>query len=204
MKSFALSVLAMMALMGAVSTLRSGDDKPQPPSSKVALVDMARVFKSYNRLKDQRDKLKDEFAANEMLARTLSREAASLKLQRDEAKKAKDFDKADELERKMTRADDELEKFRRDAQKSMLRKESEIYRETYVEVSEAVKKLCLERQVGIALRFSGNEPAPDPTDSQAILTWMNRQVVYYDDALDLTDEVIKRLNPDQPTDDSGG
>jgi hypothetical protein len=190
-------LLVLVLVLGSYHGLRSEDAPPKEAHHGVVVVDMAKVFKADRRFNDLRERLRTDVLELEQHGKELVSEAEKLKKQLQAAKEAKNFDEAESVDAKLTRANDELEKFRRDSQKTLLRRESDLYRNTYLYVQEEVKLLSQERNVRLAIRFQSEEIPDAGADPQQILTSINRQVLYQE-GLDISEEIIKRVNEKYP------
>jgi Skp family chaperone for outer membrane proteins len=110
-------------------------------------------------------------------------------------------------EKQLLALNSELESFRRNAQREMITKESQIYKQIYLEVSDAVEKYAYHYKYTLVLRFMRDE-LTEAVDPQEILARMNKQVVYYREEDDITESVLEYLNrqygPKNTTPAAGG
>lgn len=165
---------------------------PRPDTAeptRLALIDMAKVFKQSKVFESKRDALKQQISEAEEVART--KQAALERL----TKNLQDFEKGTEdraeVERMVKKAKDEFEAYRREEQARFLKAESTIYREIYELATSEVAKYCRDHGIDVVIRFNGD---PLPVDKpQELLQSMNRQIVY-ENGLDITDEIILAVN----------
>lgn len=197
MRQYVLPSLLVCVLLGTVHVLRSDETAATRTASDIALIDMAKVFKSYARFEELREELKKEIAAAEILGKEMQAEVASLKRAHEAAKKAKDYEQAEKLDNKLSRATEEQTKFVKDTQKQFVKKEAEVYRTVYAEISELVKAYCQEKRIKLVMRFASDGIPEANAEASEILQSMNRQVVY-EEGLDITDEIIRRANKAAP------
>ena len=96
-------------------------------------------------------------------------------------------------ETKMLKLKGEFDAFRASVQRELVRKESQIYKQVYVEVSKTVQQYCQYYNYTLVMRFSRKsvDESEAPGD---IVNGMNRQVVYFQPQDDITDSVLKVLN----------
>jgi Skp family chaperone for outer membrane proteins len=167
---------------------------------QVGLIDMAHVFKNYDKFKSmtedmQADAKKAQSDAEGMVEQMKQIQTKMQGLQEGSPDYAKQEEQILTLQSK-------LETFRKVQQREFLRKEAEIYKTVYMEVQEAVQKYAKYYKYTLIIRF--NRQSVDAAENpQEIITSMNRQVVYYRDQDDLTDPILNFLN-DEYKKASGG
>lgn len=157
---------------------------------RVALIDMAYVFKNYKKFEVLREDLKAEVTAGEEIAKAKAEEIRNLQAKmKTYTETSPEYSKAEgELAKKSA----EFEAFRRAAQRDFLKKESQIYHTVYMDVSDLVAKYAKHYNYTLVMRFSREDL--DTENAQKLIEGMNRQVVYYRDQDDITDEVTDVLN----------
>jgi outer membrane protein len=162
------------------------DAKPH----KVGLIDMAHVFKNYKKFESLREELKGQIAGSEDQAKEM---AGKIKKLQDELKTLKegsdDFTKKEQAMNKLAL---DFDSFRKSTQREILKAESEIYHQVYMEVSDAVRKYSKYYGYTLVLRFNREELNKD--DPQGLIQGMNRQVVFHRDEDDMTESVLVHLN----------
>ncbi len=169
--------------------------KPKAPAAdakphKVGLIDMAHVFKEYKKFESLREELKIEISGSEQQAKAMAEKIKQLQAELKEIKEGRDG--YDEKEKELAKASATFETFRRSTQRDILKKESEIYHQVYMEVSDAVKKYSKYYGYTLVLRF--NREDLNPEDPQGLIQGMNRQVVFHQPEDDMTDSVLSHLN----------
>lgn len=157
---------------------------------KVALIDMAYVFKNYEKFSMLREDLKAEIQGSEEEAKS---RAAKLQAMQQ---KMKSFAEASPeftaAEQQLAKESAEFEAFRRAAQRDFLKKESQIYHTVYMDVSDAVSRYAKHYKYNLVLRF--NREDLDTENAQKLIEGMNRQVVYFQSENDITLSVCDYLN----------
>lgn len=192
------SVVAVLSCVLSLSGSAWGQAKPNegaaPAAStaphKVALVDMAYVFKNYKKFEVLREYLKEEIQASEGEAK--SRAEAVQNLQKTMKALNEGSPEFTTAEQKLAKASAEFEAFRRQAQREFLKKESQIYHQVYTEASEAVAKYAKYYNYTLVMRFNREEL--DTENAQKLIEGMNRQVVYHRGEDDITESVVDFLN----------
>jgi Skp family chaperone for outer membrane proteins len=185
------SVLSLSETAFAQATPKEG---AAPAASaaphKVALVDMAYVFKNYKKFEVLREDLKEEIQNSEAEAK--SRAEAVQNLQKKLKALNEGSPEYSTEEQKLARASADFEAFRRNAQRDFLKKESQIYHQVYTEASEAVAKYATYYKYTLVIRFNREEL--DTDNAQKLIEGMNRQVVYHREEDDITLSVTDYLN----------
>jgi Skp family chaperone for outer membrane proteins len=157
---------------------------------KVALIDMAYVFKNYEKFSVLREDLKAKIQVSEEEAKgkagNIQEMQAKLKAY---AEGSEEFNAA---EKQFAQASADFEAFRRAAQRDFLKQESQIYHTVYMDVSDAVAKYAKYYKYNLVLRF--NREDLDTENAQKLIEGMNRQVVYFENENDITQSVTDYLN----------
>jgi outer membrane protein len=167
----------------------SAQDAAAP--TRVGLIDMAHVFKNYEKFKTLRDDLKNEITASDNQAKAM---ATRIKTVQDQLKT---FNEGSpeflEKEKELAKQASDFEAFRKVAQRDFLRKEAEIYKTVYLEVADAVKLYAQHYKYAVVLRFN-REDIQTSSNPEEVLQSMNRQVVYFYAKDDITESVLQYLN----------
>ena len=192
MKRVLLSALTIAVCATTVVSAQTSTQKTPPPTpAKVGLIDMAKVFQDYTKFKDLREQLKTEIERSDAKAKQLAAAVTNLQTQMKDLKPGSP--KYAQLEKALLNARGDFEAYRAGEQRELMRKESAIYKQIYVEVTGAVKKYAEWRKLTLVIRFSpkGADQAETP---QSIVDSMNRQVVYHRPDDDITQSVLNYLN----------
>jgi outer membrane protein len=171
---------------GAAAPAKAADSGPH----KVALIDMAYVFKNYEKFSMLREDLKAEIQVSEEEAKS-----KAMALQEMQAKLktfAEGSDEFNAAEKQFAASSADFEAFRRAAQRDFLKKESQIYHTVYMDVADAVAKYAKYYKYNLVLRFNREEL--DTENAQKLIEGMNRQVVYHETENDITMSVTDYLN----------
>jgi Skp family chaperone for outer membrane proteins len=157
---------------------------------RISLIDMAKVFKSSREFNHLREELKNLIQSTEAVGKAMAGEIQGLKIALNA------LDKGSQAyvnqEARLKRKEFDFESFRRDQQRDFLRREAAIYRRVYDQVAEVTSSYAREHRIDVVLRFN-SEPL-DETDAQKLIEGMNRQVVFFEKGLDITDEIITAIN----------
>ncbi len=158
---------------------------------QIGLVDMAHIFKNYEKFKDQTAGLQKaaeeaEAKAQAMMEKGKQGQAQLQGLQPGSPDYAK-------IEAELIKLKTELETFRQVEQQKIVRQQAEVYKTIYLEVQEVVNRYASYYKYTLVIRFNRGDVA-ESGNPQAILQNMNRQVVYYQPQDDITDPILNHLN----------
>jgi len=186
------AIVILTGLWGLSSVARS--ENPGSTASapgKIGLIDMAHVFKNYDKFKSLREDLKAEIVQSDQKAKNMARQVQALQV---EMKKFKEgAPNYLSREKKLVRLVSEFETFRKVEQRRFLRREAEIYKTVYLEVTDAVRKYAEYYKYALVIRFNsrGLETVANPAE---VIKSMNRQVVYHRNENNITKPVLDYLN----------
>lgn len=158
---------------------------------KVGVIDMAYLFKNYKKFDTLREDLKTEIQSSDQDAKRRAEQVKSLQEQMKNYKEG--TPEFIELEKQLAGGVAEFETFRKVAQRDFLRKESQLYKQVYLEVLDAVKAYAEYYNYTLIVRFN-REDLADVENPQQVLERMNQQVVFHRPADDVTDKVLRYLN----------
>lgn len=183
--------IAAVAMIGGMQTDRLAAQAKPSTAHKIALIDMAHVFKNYAKFEALRENLKTEIKASEekMQADIQQLQAMKEKLQMMTESSPGYAQAEQELASKAA----EIDASRKVMQRDFLRKESQIYKQIYMEVSGAVKMYADYYKYSLVLRFNRNQ-IQESDAPQEVINGMNKQVVYHRAEDDITDAVLDYLN----------
>jgi outer membrane protein len=196
-KLLSASVVAVLSSVLTLSGTAWGQAKPNDGAApaadaphKVALVDMAYVFKNYKKFEVLREDLKEKIQESEVEAKSRAEAVQNLqKTLKALNEGSPDFAAA---EQKLARASADFEAFRRNAQRDFLKQESQIYHQIYTEASDIVGRYAAYYHYTLVIRFNREEL--DTDNAQKLIEGMNRQVVYHRSEDDITLSVTDALN----------
>lgn len=202
MKKLVICSVALAFAAGAFVSTRNlhGQAAKTPSAHQVGLIDMAYVFKNYDKFKAQTEALQADIKSRDDQAktrieamRTMQERLGSLQAGSPDHQK---------VEQDLISMQTELETFKKKAQLEFFRREAEIYKTVYSEVQKAVTQYATFHKYTLIMRFNrdGLDRAENP---QEIIQSMNRQVVFFRGEDDCTDVILLHLN-EQYGKSSGG
>ncbi len=166
-----------------------GETKPFP-ATVVAVVDVAKIYKKYDKFDTKMAEIKADIASFDEYVKTSTAELAAL------GEKYKllpaGSDEAAQAELQLKQATFTLQTKVEQKKANLLKQEAEVYYDSYLELEKAVKLESRKRGVTLVLRISTD--SMNRVDRASVLQGVNRAIVYAQDSYDLTDNVIKTLN----------
>ena len=164
----------------------------QAPGGGVALIDMAHVFQNYQKFTDQRETLKTQIEASDGKARGIVERIQKIQAELQSGTYKQDspefLDKAADINKLQT--DLKVEQTR--IQREFLKKEAEMYKEIYSEVTEVVGLYAKAKKYTLVIRYKREETASEQPGE--ILQGMNRLVIYHQQQDDITEPCLSYLN----------
>lgn len=164
--------------------------QPESPH-RIALIDMARVFKNYKKFENLREELKGDLTKSEekfkAMAGQIRKEQEDLKLVKEGSE---EFAQKEKLVLGHTT---QAETYRKSQQRELIRREAQIYKTVYLEVADAVQKYASHFQYTLVLRFTSEEVG-ETDNPEEVMRGLNKQVVYFRPNDDITNHIVKYLN----------
>ncbi len=157
---------------------------------KIALIDIARVYKEYKKMEVLKEDYKAELQINEDNFKKLSAKIQQVVEQMKEFKPG--TPEAIKLEKEHTDASAKIAAFKQTAQRELVRKEAEMMKTVYLEAMDVVEKFADRFGYTLVMRF--NSETFEGEDMNKMQIVMNRSILYHRAEDDLTDGVIKYLN----------
>ncbi len=198
MKRLTLSLLTLAVL--ATSSLAEAQEKRQPTSRKAAassvgLIDMAHVFQNYEKFKVLREGLQAAVQESDAEAKKMAADFQAL--QKNLAEQSQQLDPGSpEYENNERRLLDEKGKFeawRAATQRKLARRETEMLKLIYSDVSKMVRLYAEHAQYSLVLRFN-RKGVEDEMQPQQAIQAMNKNVIYHQNSNDITEIVLGQLN----------
>ena len=157
---------------------------------KIGLVDMARVFKEYNKFEDMRASLKAEMETALAEAKAIAAKAEKVK---EELKLLKaGSPEYIKRESDLAQLSSDFETKRKLANVQYQRKEAEIFQDIYVDSVGVIKLYAEHFKYSMVMRFNSAEL--DKTNPSSLANGLNKLVIYHRPQDDITDAVIDYLN----------
>jgi len=188
--------VASLVTLACLSTLtvpalgQAAAPKPQLQPAIIGLVDMAKVFKEYEKFADQREVLQAEMKVKQAEGQAIAKQANKLK---EELKLLK-TGSPDYIKREadLVRLSSEFDAKSKLVQVHYRRREAEIFKTVYVDAVKVVELYAKHFGYTIIIRFN-SEPL-NGANPQALASGLNKLVVWNRPQDDITDAVSDYLN----------
>lgn len=197
MKKFTLWTAAAVAvgMLVAVNVAPAQNPGAGAPAAatphQIGLIDMAHIFKNYDKFKHQTESLQKAAEEAEAKAQALIKRMQDIQEQAQTLTPGSpDFDK---LEAQMIELQSQLQALKQKEQRDIVRKQADLYKQIYLEVQDAVAQYAKYYKYTLIIRFNRQEVA-ETANPQEIIQSMNRQVVWYQNQDDVTDPILQFLN----------
>jgi len=198
------AVVAFTLLMGSFQQTQGFTSPPQKKNGeKVGLIDMATVFKKYEKFSSQRAVLKAEIEQKQEIYKPMRLKIEQLKKQISDKGLNSDSPEKQSWEKEYIKLTAEYQSQLKQDEVQFMRREAKIYKEIYKEVQDAVSLYAGYYGYAIILRYS-SEGLEKVTDPRKILEKMNRLVVYSSPNVDITQPILDHLNKKYTQQASGG
>ncbi len=165
-------------------------DVDPPLKDKIAVINVAHVFKESKNL----------HAQTELFEKEIAKENGHAQARRDQHQELVESLKNHQpttgeyrnIKEKAARLEAELKMDIEFKKKHFVDKQTQMYLATYDELNLAVRKIVKERGICLVVRF--NDEPFDRSSTEDVFKEINQTVVFHDDAIDITDDVVKVLN----------
>lgn len=185
-----LSVLAIMTI-ATTSTVQAQDSTKSAMPHKVGLIDMAYVFQNYNKFDALRESMQAEIEKSEAQGKQMME---TLQKMQEEIKK---YDSGSaqysQMEKALLNEKGKFDAFRAGTQRQLARRESEMFKIIYGDVTSAVTKYAEFAKFTHVMRFN-RKGIDDSTSPQEAVQTMNKTFIYWNKDNDITDMVLNFLN----------
>jgi outer membrane protein len=158
---------------------------------RIALVDIAYIFKNYDKFTRLSEQMKEDVQIREKEIQQAQSELKTLMARRATFKPdSPDFKSLDE---QIARRKAELELMADGARREFTQREAALYHQTYQEIELVIKRFAEDRNLSLVLRSSRDE-AVSPSNPQDVIKEVSQQVLYAQPQMDITDTILAMLN----------
>ena len=189
MKILSSATLCLAVLVGMVF-FNSTDVQAQGPT-KVALIDIGKVFKSHPNFSAELAKLKAEADQFKMQA---DRVRADMMQRAEELRKSElkpGSERYKEIESQMAQEAAKIDVEQKSRLRELMTREAKLHFDTYKQVSAVIRDFCQPQQIQLVLRY--NSQGMNPENPQSIMDKVNGSVVYFAPGKDVTDAIIAKV-----------
>lgn len=191
MKRTLFTLLAVMTLLSSSPVQAQNQTAAPPTGHRIGLIDMAHVFQNYKKFESLRTELQAEIEQSDAEAKTM---VEKLQKMQEEIKK---FDAGspeyEQREKQLLDLKGEFDAFRAATQRRLARRESDMFKVVYTDVTAAVKLYAEYAKFDHVMRFNPKE-IDDSTNPQDAVQTMNKTFIYTRPENDITETVLKYLN----------
>ncbi len=182
-------VATIVATVFAIAATEVAAQQPRP-SGPVAVIDVAYVFKHHVRLQTLTNDLQRDIQAAETEVQNAKQAFESLQARMADLKKGSPEYKS--LEEEMAKRQADLSIQINIQKRNFVEQQARMYSSVYKELSDVVKQHCEANGIALVMRFSGDPP--DYNDPEEIFRDLNKTVIYYNTAIDITPHVLRAMN----------
>jgi Skp family chaperone for outer membrane proteins len=192
-----LAILAVVVSLGYLFSLAVAQNpaagRPAAPAGgpRLALLDVTKIFRSNTRFKSQMEELKRDVEIAEKRVKA-ERDDISHQVTEVLPQYQKGTQQYSELEEQLANRQAKLAVDFNRQKADFYQREATIHYNVYQEILRATDYFCKQNSIDMVLRFSGDLPDVQRPDS--ILPFIQKQVVWYDPGLDITEPILTDLN----------
>ncbi len=191
MRTLLLSTIVSVCLVSFTSQATAQSASPSANASRfgIAVVDISYIFKNYSQFKSGMEGLKTEVEAAQGQLKGDHDAIASKEEQKKQYNPGSPEYK--QLDEELARLKAEFQLKSGKIGKDFMDREAKVYYSTYLEVGNAVKYYAQQHNIGLVLRFNGDQV--DPNVREGVLRAINKPVVHQNN-IDITPDVLALLN----------
>ena len=189
----ALAAAVTLALVWRTGTAL-GDNRPNSSTgleARVALVDLAYIFKNYDKFTRLSDQMKADVQTREKQIIQAQQDLKELLNKRNQfapdSANYKDNDAA--IVKKKAELENETERARRE----FTQREANIYHQVYQEIEAAIKTYAESNGITLVLR-AARDADNSGANPQDVIKEVSQQVIYALPQMDITDQILQMLN----------
>jgi Skp family chaperone for outer membrane proteins len=160
------------------------------PPAVIGSVDIDRVFKEYEKVKDRSESFKSEVMKRQQELTRLVEKGKNAAEQLEKMKRdSPDYQK---LDNEVTKIKAELEAKRAQYEREFAKMESDAMAALYQDVAQMVAAVAKDRKMTFVIKITNDPPSGD--DPNSVMAGMAKSVIYSDPSTDITGDVIRYLN----------
>jgi Skp family chaperone for outer membrane proteins len=185
-------VFLIVSLAGVVAMAQQPGMAARPAPNGIALLDISKIFKSHARFLQAMEEMKGDVGKAEAQMKSEAEYVNSLVEALKQLKPGTVDYSTKEQEIARRRADMNVRiQLQR---KEFLLREAKIYHQVYQEISKEVEAFAATNGIVTVFRYNGDQvDAENPED---VLKNINKPVVYFNPGMDITAQILERLNRD--------
>lgn len=189
MKTWFVAAFAALAASAALPASAQSQASANSQKFGFAVVDINYIFKNHQKFRAAMDGMKADFQAVDTDLKGDQQKIIQAEEQKAQfAPGSADFKRLDDEIVNMKAA---LQVEVTQKRKELVEREAKIYYETYLEVEKAIEYYAQRQNLGLVLRFNGDEA--DPNNRESILRSINKEV-HFQNQVDVTPDILTLLN----------
>ncbi|MEM7784749.1 MAG: OmpH family outer membrane protein [Planctomycetota bacterium] len=179
----------IVASLALTVTLGAADLSHVAAQTRVAIVDIGKVFKNHPQFSSQLAALKQE--ADQFKSQAVQQQQNLM--QRGEALSQYQPDSEDYRteETRLAQESASLQLSQRDKMRSLMQQEARLHYNTYAQVYKAISDYCDANSVQLVLRY--NSTQMDPKNPSSVMQKVNGSVIFHNQQNDITTAIIDSL-----------
>jgi Skp family chaperone for outer membrane proteins len=169
-------------------------ETPTPLGTTIAFMDVGLIFKKHKLFNDSMKALEGKV---QLLQQNIAASQAQIDLIKGQLGQATEKAEIEKLEAQIAKLSADMQVATRVGKRDLAEEEAKIYCDTYAQIQDATKKLCRSR--GIQAVFRANRVPMQVNDPASVQQGINRAIIYAEDGLDITDDILKTVSPEAKT-----
>lgn len=162
----------------------------QQPGSKIAVVDVAAVFKAHRQFNQSLEAMKADV---EIFKNEITRETQRINQMTEELNSfTANSEEYKQREQNISDVSAKLAVYRNQKNREFLEREAKLYFDTYVAISRELGSVCEAQGYTLILRQDGQEV--EVGNRASVIQNINRDIVYAHPSTDITQMLIERVN----------
>ena len=192
MRTSRIYLLAIIALVGIAAFLtNSVAQQAAPARGQIAFCDLVNLFNNYQRAKDLTTELNERRIAIKAESDTRTKAVETIRMELENYKKGSQ--QYEQTFNEVARQSIDLDAYLRYQEQLALRDHRSLTEEMYKEIIGAVAKVAARQGASVVMQREQDQLNTE--DTKAMLQQIyNRKVLYFNEALDITDAVLTSLN----------
>ena len=195
-----MTAIASATVRTTVSTgTATAQPQPQRPLSPgIAIIDLTYIFENHSRFQAMKQDLENDVKRAEENLKALKKQADELiELRKEYNPGTPDYKRLDE---QVIQRQAELQTKVKLQRKDFVLREAKNYHNVYREIADEVRYYSERNGINVVLRFNG-EPT-HPSMPEEVLKALNKPIIYYNRAIDITPIILERLQRRQGAPDA--
>ena len=163
--------------------------------ARVALVDVAYVFKNYNKFNGNYEVMKKEVKQREQEIVEAQNELKNYLTQKQQF--TPESQNSKQIDQKIAQKKAELEILAANSRQEFTQKEASLYHQTYQEVEAVIRQYAERNGIMLVLRASRDDESSS-ANPQEVIKEVSQQVIYALPGMDITEKILATLNAQSP------